>query len=259
MPPHMQSEFGDHHVGLHHDCITSPWIKQQRESKYIEKAATLPKNELFLLLEERRQVRFSIVEIIFLEYAPLASQMTESEKDDLWWCEEEVAMAKQCIATLCDTTRSNCARDSSSSYISVLGRVYDQCHEFKSASSSPVDENDLKLLSEWARNSHFRRGLEPLIAESIREHQRKARETLVYAVQVLQKNKKIDVETNAEVIRKCSERMSRGARLFAQSLAQADVESIKPRPKVCHARRQKVRKFVSDYYVEEYICCSQFR
>jgi hypothetical protein len=214
--------------------------------KYIEKAATPPptKKQLFLLLEGRRRVRFSIVKTAFLEDVPLASQMTETEKDILWWCEDETALAKECITAICDTTtcRPNCG-DSSSSYISVLGRVYDQCHDSKCTNSSPVDENDQKLLSQWARNSHFRRGLEPRIIESIRE-QRKARETLIYAVQLLHKNKMIDVESKAEEIRKCSERMSRGARLFAQSLAQADVESIKPRPKLSRVRRQKVPEFV---------------
>jgi hypothetical protein len=240
--------------GLHpHAIAYCPSIKQRRkESKYIEKAAKLPKKQLFLLLEDRRRVRFSIVETIFLENVPFASQMTETERNDLWWCEDEVAIAKQCIATICNTTRPDCG-DSSLSYISVLGRVYDQCHESKSTNASPVDENDQKLLSQWARNSHFRRGLEPQIMESIREHQRKARETLVYAVQLLHKNKRIDhVEPKAELIRKCSERMSRGACLFAQSLAQADIESIKRRsPKLSRARRLKLPKFASEYSVED--------
>jgi hypothetical protein len=239
--------------GLHPHSITyCPSIKQRREeeSKYIEKAAKLPKEQLFLLLEDRRRVRFSTVETILLENVPFASQMTETERNDLWWCEDEVAIAKQCIATICDTTRPDCG-DSSLSYISVLGRVYDQCHESKSTNASPVDENDQKLLSRWTRNSHFRRGLEPQIMESIREHQEKARESLVYAVQLLHKDKMIDVETKAELIRKCSERMSRGACLFAQSLAQADVESIKSRTKLSRARRLKLPKCMLDYSVED--------
>jgi hypothetical protein len=75
---------------------------------------------------------------------------------------------------------------------------------------------------------------------------------LVYAVQLLHQNKAIDVESKAEVIRKCSERMSRSDRLFAQSLAQADVESIKPRPKLSsRVRRVKSPKklLLDEYFV----------
>ena len=251
MPPY-HSDFGDRRVCIHQDCIPHPWIKQSRESKCIEeKAATsLAKNKQpFLLLEERRRVRFSIVETVLLEGVPLASQMTEAEKYDLWFCEDDSDMAKQCIATICSTTQRrprNCS-DSSSSYTSVLGRIYDQCHDPKRTNSSPVDENDQKLLAEWARNSHVRRGLEPHILESIREQSKKATrsETLVYAVRLLHSNKMIDVETKAEVIRKCSERMSRGARLFAQALAQADVESIKPRPKVSRVRKAATSRMLT--------------
>jgi hypothetical protein len=262
MPPSIHSDIGDRRFGFHPDCITYyPGIKQRKESKYIEKATTplLPKKKQLppLLLEEtsRRRVRFSIVQTALLEDVPLASQMTETEKNTLWWSEDETAIAKQCIATICDTTttpcRPNCG-DSSSSYISVLGRVYDQCHNSKSTYSSPaVDGNDQKLLSQWARNSQFRRGLEARIIHStIREQRKGARETLVYAVQMLHKNKMIDVKTKAEVIRKCSERMTKGARLFAQSLAQADAESIKPRPKLSRTRRLKLpKKLLSEYFV----------
>ena len=266
MQPLIHSDIGDRRVGLYHDCITyDACIKQRRkELKHIEKAAsTLPKMQLFLHLEERRRVRFSVVETFVLEDVPLASQMTETEKDYLWWCEDDSDMARQCIATICNTTQSrpNCG-DSSSSYTSVLGRVYDQCHDSKSAnSSSPVDENDQKLLSQWARNSHFRRGLELHIIERIGEQRKASRETLVYAVQRLHKNKMIDVKTKAEVIRNCSERMSRGARLFAQSLAQADVESIKPRPptKLSRVRCLKFPKFASDHFVEDNDCSCCFR
>jgi hypothetical protein len=241
MPPLIYSDIGSRRVGFHPDCNTYKVIKPRKESKYIgEKAATpaIPKKQLFLILEERRRVRFSTVETALLEDVPLASQMTETERNSCWWSEDETAIAKQSVDTVCHTTprRPNCG-DSSSSYISVLGRVYDQCHDSKSTESSPVDENDQKLLSQWARNSHCRRGLETRTLESTRG-QRKARETLVYAVRILHKNKLIDVETKAEGIRKCSERMSRGARLFAQSLAQADVESIKPRPKPSRVRRR---------------------
>ena len=262
MQPLIHSDIGDRRVGLHHDCITyDACIKQRRkELKHIEKAAsTLPKMQLFLHLEERRRVRFSVVETFVLEDVPLASQMTEKEKDNLWWCEDDSDMARQCIATICNTTQSrpNCG-DSSLSYISVLGRVYDQCHDTKSAnSSSPVDENDQKLLSQWARNSHFKRGLEPHIIASIGEQKKASRKTLVYAVQLLHENKMIDVETKAEVIRKCSERISRGARLFAQSLAQADVESLKPRRKVSRRiRYQTFLKFASEYFVEDHVKCA---
>jgi hypothetical protein len=267
MPPSIHSGIGDRRFGFHPHYITCPaGIKQRKESrKFIEKApaatattttTTLSKKkQLSLLLEERRRVRFSIVKTAFLDDVPLASQMTETEKNTLWWSEDETAIAKQCIATICDTAprRPNCG-DSSSSYISVLGRLYEQCHDSKSTESSPVDENDQKLLSQLARNSHFRRGLETRIIEStIREQRRKAgaRATLVYAVQLLHKNKTIDVESKAEVIRKCSERMSRGARLFGQSLAQADVESIKPRPKLSsRARRVNLpKKLLSEYFV----------
>jgi hypothetical protein len=264
MPPSIHSNIAGYRLGFHPDCSTYPGNKQKKESKHIEKAAssTLPKKkskQLFLqeLDEDRRRVRFSIVKTAFLEDVPLASQMTETEKKNLWWRKDETAIAKQCIATICDTTpcRPNClGASSSSSYISVLGRVYDQCHDSRTA-SSPVDENDQKLLSQWARNSHFRRGLETRIigsTTSIRgEHRKAGRETLVYAVQLLHKNKMIDVETKAEVIRKCSERMSRGARLFAQSLAQADVESIKPRPKLSPVRRLTTlpKKLLSEYFV----------
>jgi hypothetical protein len=271
MPPSIHSDIGDRRLGLYPDYTAYPGIKQRKEeSKFIEKAAAAAaatatassttlskKKQLSLLLEERRRARFSIVKTAFLEDVPLASQMTETEKNTLWWSEDETAIAKQCIATICDTAqcRPNCG-DSSSSYISVLGRLYEQCHDSKSTEeSSPVDENDQKLLSQLARNSHsFRRGLETRIIESTSREQRKAgaRETLVYAVQLLHQNKAIDVESKAEVIRKCSERMSRGARLFAQSLAQADVESIKPtRPKLSsRVRRVKLpKKLLSEYFV----------
>jgi hypothetical protein len=272
MPPFIHSDIGDRRLGLYPDYTAYPGIKQRKESKYVEKAAAstststtpLPRKKKhplsssspLLLLEERRRVRFSIVKTVFLDDVPLASQMTETEKNTLWWSEDETAMAKQCIATICDTAqcRPNCG-DSSSSYISVLGRLYEQCHDSKSTEeSSPVDENDQKLLSQLARNSHFRRGLETRTIESTIREQRKARarETLVYAVQLLHQNKAIDVESKAEVIRKCSERMSRSDRLFAQSLAQADVESIKPRPKLSsRVRRVKSPKklLLDEYFV----------
>jgi hypothetical protein len=96
----------------------------------------------------------------------------------------------------------------------------------------------------------LRRGLENRVIESTIGEQERKKTLLVYAVQLLHKNKKIDVETKAEVIRKFSERMSRGARLFALSLAQADVESIKPRPKLPRVRCVKLPKnLLSDYFV----------
>jgi hypothetical protein len=254
----LHSDIGDRRSGLYPENITYRRLKQRKESskKYIENAATTEppkKKQLSLLIEDRSRVRFStIVKTALLEDVPLASQMTDTEKNTLWWCEGETVIAEQCIATICDTTRCRPNYgDSSSSYISVLGRIYDQCHDYRSTNSSPVDENDQKLLSQWARKSYLRRGLETRVIESTIEEKRgNARETLVYVVQSLHKNEKIDDRIKAEVIRMCSERISRGARHFAQSLAQADVESIKPRPKLPRRRCVNLpKKLLPDYYV----------
>jgi hypothetical protein len=91
--------------------IANPGIKQIIESSkyYIEKeqavssSTILPKKKqvVSLLLEDTRcRVRFSMVKTALLEDVPLASQMPETEKHTLWWCEDEIAIVKRCIATM---------------------------------------------------------------------------------------------------------------------------------------------------------------
>jgi hypothetical protein len=193
-----------------------------------------------------RQVRFATVKTKVLDEVSPASQMTKEEKNTIWWSQSEYYEFEHCNGRLCATmtagrpTNKNRVDETSatldrSSYHALLNRVYGSCLKATTENLSEVITNsDRDELAKWARNSHFRRGLE---GRFLKEDAAGPREMVAHTVLLLHKNADIlNTDAKNESIRTLCERLSRPSRLFAQALAQADAECVKPKPERCRIR-----------------------
>jgi hypothetical protein len=181
-------------------------------------------------LEARRRVKFSIVKTALLEDVPLASQMTEEEKNMSWWSEEQLGSIEGSTLKILDSiSRAPRIGKTEDSYLAVLQRVLAVCNESQKGKSKPVAPSDVKLLSEWHRSTLSKRGLETRQLH-IKEHNDSVRDNLVYSIKVLRTNDRIGEDAKHECIRACSERMTLASRNLAKILADADTLSCEPKP-----------------------------
>jgi hypothetical protein len=180
--------------------------------------------------EARRRVQFSIAKTALLEDIPVASEMTEEEKNMCWWSKEQLRAFEESTKLILDSIpRTVRTRRPEESHLSVLQRVLDVCHESEKRKSKTVRPEDLKLLSEWHRSTLSKRGLETRLL-NIKEHNHNVRESLVYLIKVLSLNDKIEDNEKQECIRACSERLTSSSRSFAKILGDADRLSCEPKP-----------------------------
>jgi hypothetical protein len=199
---------------------------------FAKKSEESPTDAIQRLNEAKCKVKFGLVETIQLHDVPLASQMTMKEKGALWWSGDDFKHFKISIKIM---NRSMLCRPAGaggeSSYVSTLARVYTACMDAKT-DDFEISIVDRDLLLKWARNAHCRRGLERSIIRSSKIMESSdARETIIHAVNCLNSNPTIDQDIKAESIRNLCTQLTRPSRLFAQFIALADAECIKPKEK----------------------------
>jgi hypothetical protein len=173
-----------------------------------------------------RRVRFTEPSVSLLIDCPLASEMSEQEKGELWWRKKDFRHFRMASSTLCRSMRSRPkACGSNESYPEVLRKIYEHCCASK-VHKSTAEENQ-GLLVTWAKNGVCRRGLELHILPSLYRERGNRRDLLVSGVLRLQSqanpdNDALAEDDLAEKMMRCSETISLPARRFARSLALAD-------------------------------------
>jgi hypothetical protein len=187
----------------------------KRESLYNRKT-------LLTKLEMRRKVKFSTIKTALLEDVPRASQMLDQEKNLLWWNREELNESLESIHMIMRSmSKRPRSKNGTVPHHTLLYRIDDTCMVAAQEQTEPDNSEDIKLLSDWHRNTLSKRGLEKLVLNS-GERNRKIIETIVHATTMVSKNENINEGTKAESIRVCSERLTKPARLFARALGEAD-------------------------------------
>ena len=177
-------------------------------------------------LERRRKVKFSTVKTELLEDVPMASQMLEEEKSKLWWSKEELSDCLRSISRLMDSLALRPRNyNNTEPYHVLLYRIEEACKQAGVQWENSVNEQDIKLLASWHRNSLSKRGLEKLVLDS-HQHNLKVRETILHASASARQNPNIDVAMKEESIRVCSERLTRPSRFLAMILGAADAACV---------------------------------
>ena len=247
MPPSLILDVGERRSsGCRKDWTAIPPKGKRTDSIPIDKSGYLRRNsDRHPPLVKQLHVRFEAETISLLEDVPCASQMDEEEKGNIWWNPSDLKSFAESAEKVCKTSLLRpSVHSEANSFTAVLERIFEQCCASKEDDLSAVNDQDLKLLARWTRNSHAKRGLEGRMLEQTRQ-MKSSREAVVHAVLVLHANMKIEANVKAEHIRACSERMTRGSRLFALSLAYADEECVKTKPGI--SRRSSL-VYASDYF-----------
>ena len=126
--------------------------------------------------------------------------------------------------------------DTKVSYKAVLLRVYDACCSVsKETNGRVIFSTDEALLTRFVGRAHSRAGLEKLYIRELAYEKKQRREFLTQTVLTLQanlrnNNNNDDDDRNAQrtanILRNCSQSISRPTRLFARHMAQALASSV---------------------------------
>ena len=177
-------------------------------------------------LELRRKVKFATIKTILLEDVPRASQMLNGEKDILWWSNDELGENLESIRMLmCSMARRPRSKNATQPHHTLLHRLDETFQQISEDQIEWDDNEDIKELCAWHRNTYSKRGLEKLVLNS-GERNRSIVATIAHANSMVRGNSNIDEWAKAESIRACSERLTKPARLFARALGYADASCV---------------------------------
>ena len=240
------------------DCSIKYDLQNQQVSKGVENVQA---NLTITGRIRTKRVNFSAAQPQVLEFVKPSSIMTEEEKKDIYWQPSDYEYFRGTAQILARQIRRLSLEEDDNnkkSYSNTMTRIYEISHMLSSYPISSDDESqsnlvpsrDLKLLSEWTKLSHARRGLEKWAVESHARNRPYARvihnQSVLTAQEVLRRRHQMDhsqisreekrdestifvkpKETqDALYLCEISEKYSRHARLFAEIMGSADAAAI---------------------------------
>lgn len=162
-----------------------------------------------------------------------SSEMTESEKNDVWWQASDYTCFTREIGEIARKNFHQGTAGRSSSYSETLKRTYQACCSKPKHTTykAIIGNTTRKQLEQWTSTSVSSRGLEyvsvPFLVAARRRNRESCVPTLVALQNKMHETKVYDVKMMADTLCAFSERKSQSARLFAHVMGEADAAAVR--------------------------------
>mmetsp|Transcript_18982 Transcript_18982/g.26280 ORF Transcript_18982/g.26280 Transcript_18982/m.26280 type:complete len:171 (+) Transcript_18982:3-515(+) len=151
--------------------------------------------------------------------------MTVAEKEQIWWDQTNLEYFKQTALYVAEGVQLRQDKNPFS-YTCVLTRAYSICCLNQPVNNKFIGEKDQKILEQWARIGHCRRGLEKWNIPAIGKERLRRKYIAIHGVLEIQKllnaENAFHNDIKIDMIRRAYENLSRPALEFAQVMGQAD-------------------------------------
>mmetsp|Transcript_12120 Transcript_12120/g.16935 ORF Transcript_12120/g.16935 Transcript_12120/m.16935 type:complete len:283 (+) Transcript_12120:33-881(+) len=183
--------------------------------------------ESFLPNNRKRKVRFQDDSEI-IQFVQRASELSDCEKQDLYWSKQDYCRFRASSRAIATMVRDSREHTNPRSYANVIMRAYTACGEWQ---SEGPDEKTRKQLQQWTRVGTARRGLERWGVKEIGAIITKRKDLALSGVLRIQKmvqaREEMSDEERADFIRISYEQLTRPAKIFGETMGQADAIAAK--------------------------------